>query len=176
MWQVFAVWLLIALVIYLIVEVPCYSKSSFRNKSPLGYYYDTETLSFSTKNDLNIGVKEIIRMFKSEGRLFTVDQLSKLPHHVIINILENDDEKDIIKRKVKLIVMLEPTYGQAVLASRMPVGKISAAERQLMFGILKKYFETLGTPVSRPLNYWPTKLLVKTFQTWTMPRPEDFWK
>lgn len=176
MWQTFAVYILIVLVIYLIIATPCDRKSSFRNKSQLGYYYDTDTLSFITKNDLNIGVKELIRIFKEDGREFTAEQLIKLPHYVIINILEGDDDNDIMNRKAKLVVMLDPTYGQALLVSRMPADKIYAAERDVLFNILKKYFDVLRTPINRPIADWSNKLLIKTFHTWIMPKPEEFQK
>jgi hypothetical protein len=150
------------------------TKSHFMNKSPVGYYYNTETNLFASAKDRTIGVNAAINLFKKDGATYTEAQFKTISDSFIIQLLEPNDETDLKATKAKTTVLLDPSYRSVftlvVKAINTNRKFANDAERAAVFNILLKYFYIMEIQVPAPLNQWPDYILIRTFQTFKMPQ------
>lgn len=179
MTAVLIVMLLTALVVwYFTKDHYCKQKSPFMNMSPNGYYYDTDTQKFASKEDRDKGIQSIIKMFDDSGVVYTPAQLAPLTDSFALMLLESEDETELAALKARMVMLIDPTYKvvfAAVQKAAATGNKLdNESEREMTYNILVKYFNARKTPITVARSRWTDALLIQTFITLRLPAASEF--
>ena len=161
----------------------CTQTSGFMNLSYNGYYYDTDTQKFASKEDRSKAIELIIKMFADSGEVYTPAQLAPLSDSFMLTLLESEDETEMDALKARMVMLLDPTYKLVFAAVKKATvrqldGTINQfaneSERQMTYDILVKYFNAKKTPITVPRSRWTDKLLIDTYITLKLPKANAF--
>lgn len=171
--------ILAVLITWVTTKNECKPKSQFINKSPIGFYYDTDTQTFETAKDKSIAIAALVELLKKDGGSYSPDQLSHLSDRFILMILDPEDDTELEALKARLVILIDPTYQDAFKATIMAQSRgnvyYNDQERTMVYDLLVKYFQKLGVNIVGR-EKWTDKLLVRTFRTLKMPANDEFLK
>jgi len=155
------------------------TKAGYMNKSPLGYYYETETMSFSSAADRSIAVQWLLKTLATSGVIYTPEQISTVRDELILSMVESEDN-DFNRMAAKLVILVDPMYKAALAIVNSASGansKIASdGSRQIVYDLLVKYFLSKKTPIGIPIGDWSDFLLIRTFRSLRLPDKTDFSK
>lgn len=155
-------------------------KSHFQNLGPGGYRYETDTMTFVTRDDRNKAIEALALKLRKHNLVYSFGQLSNLRDPFIIMTLEPEDGTDETKLFGRIVIMVEPEYPlalAAVQAARKNRNMLaSETERLVIYGLLIKYFKAIKQPLTVELPYWTDELLIQTIRTLQAPQSSAFSK
>lgn len=180
--------ILIAFIIFVSIVIYNYffgtsaqCKNSFTNKSPFGYRYDVDTMTFPTTEDKNIAYTALVKLLNEEGINITMNDLTSkpVPSHFIISILEAEEGDDTLFMKANLLVYLDPNNQKVKqLINRASVNtninKFNDSEREMIYNLLSVYFTAMKQPMRYPLKMWSDSQLIKAYHTRKLPLDTQF--
>lgn len=141
--------IVVAIVLMIIVIVKLTKKESFINRSNDGYYWDTESYRFVSKNDKELACKVLLGKLLRYGiNDITIEQLMKVKDNSLLDIIELSEDMgltaDIIN---KLRMYLNPnyylalTYVNAARASRTFQDEI---KKRFVYDVIVQYYTDNG--------------------------------
>lgn len=153
-------------------------KVTFMNKSPNGYYYDTDSLTFAKPADRQLAISALVKLFQDDGINYTPAQISNLADSMIIMILEPEDEAELAVLKINVAILVDPEYKSTIVivekARRNGNVFANDQERAMVYNLLVRYFASLKTPMNIQLSQWSDALLIRAFKTRRMPPIKEF--
>lgn len=160
-----------------------HTKCAFVNRSPYGYKYETDTMTFMSNIDRKLARDTLIALMKKEGKTYTIEQIAHISDSFLLQILEVDDEfvdyDGLAALKAKFDILVSPNYKTAYTlayaASQSDRKLKSDVDRKMLYDIIAKYFQQTTQNVNVPiLQLWPDALLIQTFLTLQLPNTKSF--
>jgi hypothetical protein len=150
----------------------------FLDKSPHGFYYDTESRRFNTKADRAIPIEALLAQSAKGGDQYTYDQVSRLLDSFILLVLDPASDEDGENLKAEIAMLVDPSYKNAYIAvtyaRRRNNDKLQPGQRQFVYNLLVNYFMRVKNPTGVSLERWSDALLICTFMTRQMPKASEF--
>lgn len=179
--NVFIIALLITILGVVIAIVINETKCShFTNKASGGYYYDTDNMRFTRKEDRDIAISQLASQMTKSGISVSESNLKTVPDLFIIQTLEAEDDTEQLILQSRIVMMIDPTYksvfASVIQAQRNNFRFNNQDERMAVFNLLMKYFQALKSPINSNLSKWTDFVLIRTFRTLKPPSYSELGK